>query len=360
MLLKTAVDFPELHCCDLVHKQGPSEFERSEEEAPTFIRTLSPTEVGEGERLSLSCAFSGKPDPNVEWFLDGQLLTGTDTISIKTRSSSSRLEISPTDAEDAGDYVCKATNTAGVASTKANVTVRGVASTKANVTVRAAKRAAPKEKAVQPPQFLEQFQGQSVVDGDRVTIQCRISGKPDVSWTVNGKPVKDSDDFKYQNAGDVFKLIVGEIYPEDSGVYTCTAANAAGTATTSATIFVKVPDEEPSDPVFVSWPLSQNCDEGSPVTLSCCLDSPAALTVSWSKDGRSVGDSSRLQFSQDGSTHSLTIPAALSTDSGTYCVTAKSSQGSSAWACTLAVTMGDSTTDMAKVQALLKSVEVLP
>ena len=60
-----------------------------------------------------------------------------------------------------------------------------------------------------------------------------------MQWLASGKPITDSDDFKYQNAGDIYKLIVGEIFPEDAGVYTCTATNAGGTASSSATIFVK-------------------------------------------------------------------------------------------------------------------------
>ena len=63
-------------------------------------------------------------------------------------------------------------------------------------------------------------------------------GKPEVKWLANGKAVSDSDDFKYQNAGDIYKLIVGEIFPEDGGVYTCTASNAGGSATSSTTICV--------------------------------------------------------------------------------------------------------------------------
>ena len=70
-------------------------------------------------------------------------------------------------------------------------------------------------------------------------ISFLFSGKPEVQWLASGKPITDSDDFKYQNAGDIYKLIVGEIFPEDAGVYTCTATNAGGTASSSATIFVK-------------------------------------------------------------------------------------------------------------------------
>ena len=80
--------------------------------------------------------------------------------------------------------------------------------------------------------------------------------------------------------------------------------------------------------------------------------------VSWSKEGRSIEDSGRFKFSQDGNTYSLTIPAALSTDSGTYCVSAESEAGSVSWTFSLGVAIGDSG-DEAKVQELLKSVEVL-
>ena len=80
--------------------------------------------------------------------------------------------------------------------------------------------------------------------------------------------------------------------------------------------------------------------------------------MSWSKDGRSIEDSGRFKFSQDNNSYSLTIPAALSTDSGTYCVSAESEAGSLSWSFSLGVAIGDSG-DEAKVQELLKSVEVL-
>ena len=56
-----------------------------------------------------------------------QLVTSDDIVSIKTRSTSTRLEIAEVVIDDEGDYVCKATNTAGVASTKASVLVKGTA-----------------------------------------------------------------------------------------------------------------------------------------------------------------------------------------------------------------------------------------
>ncbi|XP_076471204.1 twitchin-like [Babylonia areolata] len=334
---------------------------RSEEEAPQFTENLSPVEVVEGESLTLSCAFTGLPEPNIEWFFNGQMLSSDDIVSIKTRGSSSRLQISEVVVDDEGDYVCKASNTAGVASTKANVVVKVA---KKKVEEQPEEEAAPpappaedRGAPVDPPRFLDHLQGQSVTDGDQVTLQCRISGKPEVQWLANGNPLTDSDDFKFQNAGDIYKLVIGEIFPDDGGVYACKATNAGGSALSSCTVFVAVPDEEPSDPVFSRWPQSQNIDEGSPVTFTCTLDSPSALTVSWSKDGRAIdADTGRFKLGEEGKEYSLTIPAALSTDSGTYCVTATSQEGKASWSCTLAVAIGDSG-DEAKVQQLLQEVE---
>lgn len=65
------------------------------------------------------------------------------------------------------------------------------------------------------------------------------AGKPDeVLWLKDGKEIKPSDDFRYENAGDVYKLIIVEIFPEDGGVYTCQASNAGGRVSSSCTVYV--------------------------------------------------------------------------------------------------------------------------
>lgn len=46
-------------------------------------------------------------------------------VTISYRNGKCQLEIKETLIDDEGDYICKASNTAGVASTKANVVVKG-------------------------------------------------------------------------------------------------------------------------------------------------------------------------------------------------------------------------------------------
>uniref|UniRef100_A0A0B7BN15 Uncharacterized protein n=1 Tax=Arion vulgaris TaxID=1028688 RepID=A0A0B7BN15_9EUPU len=303
-----------------------------EEVAPKFTENLSPVTVNEGNGITLTCSVTGNPDPNIEWFQNGQLLKADDIIRLSYRRGVATLEIAESVIEDEGDYVCKATNTAGVASTKANVTV----------IVKKSAPAPEKIVASEAPRFVELLQGQSVNDGDSITLLCRISGKPDdVKWSKEGKVIESSDDFRYENAGDVYRLVVAEIFPEDGGVYTCQASNSGGSSSSSSTIYVGVPDEEPVIPVFSTFPKSVIVDEGSPVTFTSSLQSPSTVAVSWSKDGRPIEDSGRFTFDQDGNNVTFTIPAALSTDTGFYSVTAKDDRGQNSWTFSLVVRIGE-------------------
>lgn len=79
-----------------------------------------------------------------------------------------------------------------------------------------------------------------VKDGESVTLSCRIIGakKFDVVWLHNNKEIKPSKDFQYTNEANIYKLVIAEIFPEDSGTYTCEAFNDAGESYSSCTLTV--------------------------------------------------------------------------------------------------------------------------
>lgn len=52
----------------------------------------------------------------------------------------------------------------------------------------------------------------------------------DVAWLKNGKDIADSGDFRYINRGNICQLEIAEIFPEDSGKYTCEVLNDLGDA----------------------------------------------------------------------------------------------------------------------------------
>ncbi|KAJ8886800.1 hypothetical protein PR048_013012 [Dryococelus australis] len=171
-----------------------------------------------------------------------------------------------------------------------------------------------------PPRIVSHLSSAFVKDGDPVTLSCRIIGadKFDVVWLHNNKEIKPSKDFEYANEVNIYKLNIAEIFPEDSGTYTCEAFNDAGESFSSCTlnvlgmccryvvtnlIFVtciSVPNEEPKSPVFKTFPQSATVQEGESVSFDCETEK-VPLKVLWLKDGNPVEESSpRFQFVQDG------------------------------------------------------------
>ncbi|KAG9271844.1 titin-like [Astyanax mexicanus] len=101
--------------CQVTAQQNP----------PTFITTLTPTAVGEGERLSLSCNVTGSPPLNIQWMKDRREVTSSATTKITFTDGAASLVIDKASKTDAGDYLCKASNSAGSTFSKTKVTIKG-------------------------------------------------------------------------------------------------------------------------------------------------------------------------------------------------------------------------------------------
>ena len=67
-----------------------------------------------GTPVSLSCTFSGVPNPTLLWLMDGNTLTnGVDGVSIADTFNTSDLRVIDSGGEEGGSYICIANNTAG-------------------------------------------------------------------------------------------------------------------------------------------------------------------------------------------------------------------------------------------------------
>lgn len=101
----------------------------------------------------------------------------------------------------------------------------------------AAKKKASDDKS---PKIVDHLTSKYVKDGEAVTLSCRIIGakKFDVVWLHNNKEIKPSKDFQYTSEANIYKLVIAEIFPEDSGTYTCEAFNDAGESYSSCTLNV--------------------------------------------------------------------------------------------------------------------------
>ncbi|GLH11531.1 Titin, partial [Gryllus bimaculatus] len=261
--------------------------------APEFTAKLADLTVNDGESLLLNCSVTGDPEPQVTWSKNGQPLSSSDIVDLKYKGGVASLSINEVFPEDEGEYCCEATNSIGAVKTKCKLTVKPMDS---------AVRGSKSKGGDKPPKIVSHLQSAFVKDGEPVTLSCRIIGaeKFDVVWLHNNKEIKPSKDFEYTNEANIYKLNIAEIFPEDSGTYTCEAFNDAGESFSSCTLNVLVPNEEPKSPVFKTFPQSATVQEGEGVKFECETEK-APQKVTWLKDGKPVDEeSSKYQFVQDG------------------------------------------------------------
>lgn len=94
-----------------------------------------------------------------------------------------------------------------------------------------------------PPEFVELLQPQVVVEGESVTMTCKLIGSPapSVTWYRNSIVIESGPDIKvtYDIPTGVCILEIAEVFPEDAGEVVCRAVNPFGEAMTSANLLVQ-------------------------------------------------------------------------------------------------------------------------
>lgn len=173
---------------------------------PKFIQTPKNVTVKTGETVTLNCAATGEPTPEISWKKDG----GNDFPAARER----RMNVMPTDhlffivnakTTDMGIYSCAAKNPAGTIIANATLTV------------------------LQEPSFVRVMENKEVTSGDSVVLQCMISGspKPVIKWLKDGTPITHTERH-FLTAEDQLLVIIGA-EASDAGRYECEITNDLGT-----------------------------------------------------------------------------------------------------------------------------------
>ena len=106
------------------------------------------------------------------------------------------------------------------------------------------------------PDFTEPLKDTAATLNEDVTLECRVSGKPEptTQWLVSGLVMESTEKYQQSRTDETASMTVTNVTVDDTEMtYSCRAVNPAGEATSTAHLFL-----QGLLPVFVSS-LSSAC-----------------------------------------------------------------------------------------------------
>ncbi|GMR30016.1 hypothetical protein PMAYCL1PPCAC_00211, partial [Pristionchus mayeri] len=192
-----------------------------------------------GQTLTLTCDVSGKPTPQIKWFINDTTEISASTGSITIGPDSKYIQIANISLADRGHYSCVTENTAGNDTLIYNVQI------------------------VQSPVIANGGTSQ-VIEGEVARLECDADGVPTpvITWLRNGLRIESGVSDRYA-AGDK-SLSILEARSPDSGLYVCQATNEAGSSQQAYTLEVLV---KPS--IYSTSPNETSVPAKSTFSLKC-------------------------------------------------------------------------------------------
>ncbi|CAL8251670.1 unnamed protein product [Boreogadus saida] len=244
-----------------------------------------------GQAVSLECVADGQPQPEVTWYKDRRPLLDGTHVRIFANGT---LSISATQRSDAGVYTCTARNLAGRASHDMRLGIQV------------------------PPMILAGQSELSVVQGFQAFLPCSAQGSPEprVSWEKDGAAVPNRPGkFTVLRSGE---LIIERAEPGDGGVFTCVAANSAGSVRQDVRLSVNM------RPVFKEMPGDVTLNVGQSLALSCHAQGTPTPVIHWTANNSPYPGATVDESGQS----SLLVEKVSSAHAGTYVCVAENSVGS--------------------------------
>ncbi|XP_036170980.1 palladin isoform X2 [Myotis myotis] len=329
----------EAHCADVPVENGV---------APVFEMKLKHYKIFEGMPVTFTCRVTGNPQPKIYWFKDGKQISPKNDHYIIQRDldGTCSLHTTASTLDDDGNYTIMAANPQGRVSCTGRLMVQAVnqrgrspRSPSGLPHVRRPRSRSrdsgdenePIQERFFRPHFLQAPGNLTVQEGKLCRMDCKVSGlpTPDLSWQLDGKPVRpDSAHKMLVRENGVHSLIIEPVTSRDAGIYTCIATNRAGQNSFSLELVVAA-KEAHKPPVFIEKLQNTGVADGYPVRLECRVSGVPPPQIFWKKENESLTHSTdRVSMHQDNHGYiCLLIQGATKDDAGWYTVSAKNEAG---------------------------------
>ncbi|XP_026201009.1 obscurin isoform X5 [Anabas testudineus] len=162
----------------------------------------------------------------------------------------------------------------------------------------------------QPKVLLEKKPDDVVImEGETATLSCTISDFTSlVTWRRNYIPLQNCDKYELRKEGKVNLLLIHDVDPLDTGIYSCDTGDMQSSAKLTVT-------ELP--PFFQEELQSMEVEEGGAASLYCEL-SRLGVPIQWKKNSLPLRASRKYDMRQDGCFLQLHIKELKLEDSGSY------------------------------------------
>ncbi|KAG7461530.1 hypothetical protein MATL_G00192050 [Megalops atlanticus] len=241
-----------------------------------------------GRTMKLPCPVEGDPPPLIMWTKDGRNIHSG---WMRFRVLRQGLKIKEVEAEDAGTFVCKATN--GFGSVNINYTLIVIddsssgrigpgmgdgADTEYGAGDLSGKLVRPR--FTQPAKMRKRVIARPV--GSSIRLKCTASGnpRPDIVWLKDSRPLTPQE--VGEGRKNKWTLSLKNLTPEHSGKYTCRVSNRAGEI--NATYKVEVIQRTNSKPILTgTHPVNTTVDYGGTTSFQCKVRSDVKPVIQWLK-----------------------------------------------------------------------------
>ncbi|KAL5286966.1 Dscam family protein [Megaselia abdita] len=256
---------------------------------------IAPFDFGEvpanfEDSSSITClVLSGDLPIDISWLFNDYPINSFSGINIlKAGKKGSMLMIESVNGRHAGNFTCKATNSAGSVSHSAQLIV--------NV----------------PPRWILEPTDKAFAQGSDAKVECKADGfpKPQVVWkkAVGDTPgeykdLKKSDNIRVEDG----TLFIDNIQKNNEGYYLCEAINGIGSGL-SAVIMMSVQ----SPPEFTEKLRNQTARRGEPAVLQCEAKGEKPIGILWNMNNMRLDPKTDNRYTIREEIHSTGVLSSLS------------------------------------------------